>query len=267
MKLIIDSTLDAKDNENVCVVPLVVTLNEKVLNASKDELYKTLVENKSLKTSQPSPADFVSVFNKIKENNEEALVLTLSKKLSGTYQSACLALDIVDYDKIYLYDTESTSIGSLPIYDKALELLNSNLKITDIIKELDQVKEKITLRILPNTLEYLYLGGRLSKTKYFMANLLLIKPVITVIDGVVEIAYKSRGFKKGISDIVKEIKTKGVKEGSIIYLGYTNSKDELIPLIDEINVNFPNNIVEVIQIGTVVGTHVGPNGIGISYLS
>lgn len=195
-------------------------------------------------------------------------MITLSSKLSGTYQSAMIASN--DYEgKVYLVDSTTTTIGGGILVQRAVELLDEGKTAKEIAEILETEKEKIRVIALLDTLEYLKKGGRISKTAALVGGLISIKPVIEIRDGEIGILGKARGSKAGNNLLNEKIQEgSGIDFNKPILLGYTGLSDALLQkyMKDSENI-WKDNVseLEYTQIGSVVGTHAGPGSIAAAY--
>lgn len=234
-----------------------------------DEFYKKLVECDTLPTtSQASPFTFGEYFKKVVDNGDEAVVLTLSSKLSGTYQSAMLAAS--EYEgKIYVVDSQSAAIGSGVLAELALSLADEGMSAKDIAKVLIKERENVCLVAMLDTLEYLKRGGRISKTVAFAGGILSIKPVICLDEGEIKVLGKARGTKQGNALVVTEIgKTGGIDFDKPVLLGYTGIEDTLLQkFIEDSNSLWEcgTDALNKTPICSVIGTHVGPGAFAAAY--
>ena len=169
--IVTDSTsditqVDARE-KNIQVVPLRILFEDGEyhdgINISTEEFYNKLESAKVLpQTSQPSPEDFFKIFEKAKNNDEAVLVITLSSSLSGTYQSATIAKNICEYEKIYIVDSQTVTLGLKVLVDYAISLRNDGKSIEETFEILEREKQNIRIFAAVDTLEYLKKGGRLS---------------------------------------------------------------------------------------------------------
>ena len=233
-RIIVDSTADLMPEylERVHVVPLTVLFGDEELidgiTINKTTFYEKLVESDTLPTtSQATPEAFIKEFEKAKEASEQAVVITVSSKLSGTYQSAMLAAR--EYDNIYIVDGDSVAIGNGILVELACKLLDSGMNAEEIAKTLEEEKKKIVVIALVDTLEYLKKGGRISKTVAMVGGVLNIKPVLSIIDGEINMLGKARGSKMGNNLLIQEIeKAGGVDFTKPVLLGYAGLSDALL---------------------------------------
>lgn len=270
VNIITDSSADFLEryNEDVIIVPLVVSFGEKEyidrIELTKEAFYEKLVEVDELpKTSQANPSVFAELFQEITDKGESAVVLTLSSKLSGTYQSACIAAE--DYENIYVVDTENATTGSGILVEYAVECMKKGMDAKTLKDHLDEKKKDICLVALLDTLEYLKKGGRISKTLAFAGGVLNIKPVVSVIDGEVCMIGKARGSKNG-NNLLREkiLEYGGIDYEKPILLGYTGLSDKLLKKYisdsQDLWADYGKEL-EYVLVGSTVGTHVGPGGI------
>ncbi len=273
IRIIIDSTTDLREEylQYVTVVPLKVRFGEEEfedgVTISKDTFYKKLIETDVLpQTSQASPADFEKHFEEVRKNQDQAIVFTLSSKLSGTYQSACIAAD--DYENIVVIDTNNVAVGAGILVEYAINLQKRGLSLDEIVAKVIKKRDSVCLLALLDTLEYLKMGGRISKTVAIAGGLLNIKPVITVKDGAIELIGKARGSKQGNNFLINKVQEFGVDYNMPILLGYSGLEDHLLQKYVEDSQQLWVNYIEklnIAQVCSVIGTHVGPGAIVVAF--
>ena len=273
-RIIVDSTADLLPvvKEQVHVVPLTVHFGEEEyvdgVTIDHKTFYEKLIETDvHPSTSQASPAIFEDEFKKAQEAGEAAVVITLSSKLSGTYQSAMIAAQ--EYDNIYIVDSGSVAIGGGILVEYALKLLNEGLEAKEIADKLEEIKGRIIIVALVDTLEYLKKGGRISKTVAFAGAMLNIKPVLSVADGEINMIGKARGSKMGNNLLVQEIeKAGGVDFTMPVLLGYTGLSDAMLLKYIKDSTNLWEGGLDEVRyttIGSVIGTHAGPGAVAVAF--
>ncbi|MEE0967783.1 MAG: DegV family protein, partial [Clostridia bacterium] len=273
-RIIVDSTADLMPEykERVQIVPLTVHFGDQEyidgVTIDHKTFYEKLVESDVLPTtSQATPDAFMKEFDKVKEAGESAVVITLASKFSGTYQSATIAAE--GYDNIYIVDSASAAMGSGILVELAFRLLDSGMSAEYIAKTLEEEKKKIVIVALVDTLEYLKKGGRISKTVAFAGTVLNIKPVLSVIDGEINMLGKARGSKMGNNLLVQEIeKSGGVDFSKPVLLGYSGISDALLlKYIEDSKHIWEGNLNEVryTTVGSVIGTHAGPGAVVVAF--
>ena len=226
-RIIIDSTIDLPEQyrRQVHIVPLTIHFGTEELldgvDIDRQRFYERLVESDVLPTtSQPSPDAFAQLFEQVEAAGDSAVVLTISHKLSGTYQSACIAAE--GRERIFVVDTMSASIGSGILARYAID--NAHLHAGELAALLERRRQDVCIIGLVDTLEYLKKGGRISKTAAFAGGLLNIHPVLTLTDGEVTIIGKARGSRQGNNLLVQKIHESGGIDFSMpLLLGYSGS--------------------------------------------
>ena len=273
-RIIVDSTADLMPEykERVHTVPLTVNFGtEEYIDGVTIEhktFYEKLIESDVLPTtSQATPDAFMKEFDKVKEAGEAAVVITLASKFSGTYQSATIAAE--DYENIYIVDSSSAAMGSGILVELAFRLLDEGKGAEEIAAILEEEKKKIVVVALVDTLEYLKKGGRISKAVAFAGGVLNIKPVLSVIDGEINMLGKACGSKMGNNLLVQEIdKAGGIDFSKPVLLGYSGISDALLKkYIEDSRHIWEGNLDEVryTTVGSVIGTHAGPGAVVVAF--
>ena len=274
VKIVVDSTSDLIPavKERVEVVPLTIRYDDEEfidgVTINHKMFYEKLIESDVIPTtSQATPSAFVPYFDKIKEDGDTAVVIALSSKLSGTYQSACIAAQ--DYDNVYVVDSGNVAIGAGILVEYALSLLDKGLSAKEIADELNEKKESVIIVAMLDTLEYLKKGGRISAAVAFAGGVLNIKPVVSVENGEIKMLGKARGSKQGNNLLVQEIeKAGGVDFDKPVLLGYTGLTDTLLQkyVDDSKQLWAPaKSALNTTVIGRTIGTHVGPGAVAVAF--
>ncbi len=274
VRIIVDSSTDVSEKyrEKIQFVPLTVRFGDKEyldgVELSKHQFYEMLVESDALPTtSQATPAAFAEYLESVASAGDSAVVITLSSKLSGTYQSAVLAAE--DYPNIYVVDSQSVAIGTGVLAQYAVELAQQGMDAEEIAQVLTQQREKVCVVALLDTLEYLKKGGRISKTVAFAGGVLNIKPVVTVQDGAVALIGKARGSRNGNNLLVEKInQAGGVDFDRPVLLGYTGLSPALLEKYVEDSKALWEKHVDQLDgclLCSVIGTHVGPGAVAVAF--
>ena len=279
VKIISDSACDISQSGakalDMTVLPL-KTLIDGVeyldgVTITPQEFYDKLENCQQLPTtSQLSPVEFEQAFRSVVEQDDEAVVITLSGKLSGTAQSATIAAGGFP-GKVWVVDSDTVTIGQQILIMYALRLRDAGLGGQEIAKELDRVKADVCLLARVDTLEYLVRGGRLSKTAGFAGSLLNIKPVISVEEGEVKVLGKARGSRQSSNMLTEFIQKKGGVDFSLpVLLAYTGTDDALLKgYIDNSRALWEGHLdsLPVSMIGSTIGTHAGPGAIAVAFFA
>ena len=275
VRIILDSTANfSKDlKEKFTIVPLTVNFGEESyadgVEIDNDTFYRKLVTSDVMPTtSQPTPAAFAQVFENIVNEGDEAVVITISSKLSGTYQSATIAAE--DFGgKVFVVDGYTVAIGTGALGEYALKLAESGKSAAEIAQTLEKEKENIRVYAVVDTLEYLKKGGRISAAVAFAGGVLNIKPVVSVDKGVISMLGKARGSKQGNNLLAQEIeKAGGVDFDKPVLLGYTGLSDTLLTKYVEDSKEMWSHAKTELNstvIGSVIGTHVGPGAVAVAF--
>ena len=274
VQIIVDSSVDVAERfrERLHIVPLIIHFGEEELidgvTINKEQFYRRLVESEQLPfTSQASPVAFQKVYEEVTQAGDSAVVITLASKLSGTYQSACIAAG--DFDNIYVVDSQTAAIGAGVLTEYALARAEAGADARELAAELERKREDVCLVALLDTLEYLKRGGRISKTAALAGGLLNIKPMITVRDGEVVLIGKARGSKQGNSLLVEKIRACGGIDFDLpILLGYSGLSGESLETYVEYSHDLWERGTEILDktcISGVIGTHTGPGVVAAAF--
>ncbi len=278
IRIITGSSADFEPAEikalNITCVPLSVVFGENEykenVNITKEEFYKMLTESsESPKTSQPTTEDFLNLFEEYKAAGDEVVGIFVSSKLSGTFQGAMLAKSMCEYDNCYLVDSLSATVGEQLLVREAVKMRDRGLSAKEIFNNLEEIKQNLNVYACLDTLEYLRRGGRISGTSAAVGTVAHIKPIIHVDNhGIVENYAKAIGRRKGIGTLVKTIVEKPHNPEYPIYIVYSYDKENVLMLKDALEkegFNIPDE--NIVNIGAVIGTHVGPNAYGYAYIA
>ena len=266
-----DYTMEEIKEKNIHYVPLTVMLGENSykdgLELTPDRFYEMLTSSKEFpKTSQPSPQDFLEVFEAAKEQGDDVICVLLSSSLSGTCQSAHLAKDMVDYDRIYIVDSLTATIMIKVLVNHAYNLIKEGLPAADIAERLNSLKGKVKVAAALDTLEYLYRGGRLSRASATIGELANLKPIIYVTEeGEVGVLGKCIGRNKALNFIQKTLETKDIDPAFPLYTVYAYGTENCEKLEEKL-LQGGYSFAKREQIGSTIGAHVGPGAFGVIYV-
>ena len=239
------------------------------IDLTHEEFFEKLIESDIFPTtSQISPFEYEQKYEEIKKDGDRAIVITLSSKLSGCFQSANIAAE--DYEGIvFPVDSLSVTAGERILIEYAVRLREQGLQIQDIIEKLEEKKHKIRLIALLDTLEYLKKGGRISAAAAMAGALLSIKPVVAIENGEVTVLGKARGSKACNNMLREMVNKEGVIDFSKPFaLIYSGLSDELLQKYKKDNRDLFEDAVGDIQgysLGCAIGTHIGPGAIGTAF--
>lgn len=274
VKIIVDSSANVAKSirEKIRIVPLTLRFgdDEYIDGVTIDnKMFYELLEKSPTppSTSQATPASFETVFDEITASGDSAVVIALSSKLSGTYNSAMIAAE--GHDNIYVVDGASASIGTGILAELALGLADTGKTAAEIAAETEREKLNVRVIAMLDTLEYLKRGGRISKAASIAGELLHIKPVISLNNGEIQLLGKARGSKQGNNLLVQEIeKSGGVDFEKPVLLGYTGLGNSLLQsYISDSAAMWKNHAekLNIAPVGSIIGTHAGPGAIAAAY--
>lgn len=277
IQIITDSSSDiiGSGRQDLTVLPMKITFDDEEyldgFSLTHKEFYEKLIESDSLPvTSQIPPYEFETAIKKALETVDHAIIITLSGKLSGTWQSACIAAREFE-GRVFVVDSENATVGERVLVEYALRLKDSGMDAAAIVSALEKEKKNVRLIALLDTLEYLKKGGRISKTAALAGSVLSIKPVVGVVDGEVVMLGKARGSKQGNNLLAQHIRESGgIDFQKPYFLGYTGLSDSLLQkYIADSEALWKEHAesLPVTTVGGTIGTHVGPGGIAVAYFA
>ena len=279
IKILVDSAADLELAEaeelGITLAPILVRFGKDEfmdgVNITHREFFEKLIESGELpQTSQINEFRFAEYFKNLTANGDDVIAITISSKLSGTYSCAVKAAKKFG-GKVRVVDSLNASIGERVLLHYALRLLNGGLTVDEIVKELNERKQKIQVLAVLDTLKYLRKGGRISAAAAIAGEMLSIKPVVSVIKGEVKLVGKAIGSKKG-NNLLNQLieKCGGIDFERPYTLGYSGLSDDYLKkyLHDSEKLCKGNtDSVPSYLIGSTIGTHVGPNAIAVAFFA
>jgi DegV family protein with EDD domain len=272
--IVFDSTANFRpslfdDYQDLFIVSLNIHIGEEVFREKVDitdeEFYfRMRKEQFFAKTSQPSAGDFLVPFENAKAG-DEGLILALSSRLSGTYQSAVMAAAMLKERSIHVEVVDTLNISACNgfMVERACELRQQGCPLADIVEEMLDLRYKTKILFVPKTLEYLARGGRIGRLGKFVGNSMQIKPLVTLIDGLVDSTEKVRTEARAQARLIAEVEEKASQLKHLAVLEI-DSMAEAQCFRGKLQPLFPGPI-PIYSITPVVGSHVGPDTIGIAY--
>ena len=277
VRIITDSAADFEPREleslNITCIPLTVSFGsedyQENVNLDKTRFYELLAASQDFpKTAQASPQLLMDLFESAEAAGEEAIYITLSSALSGTYQSAMAVKNMVDSENCFVFDGKNGTGGQRMVVERAVQLRDAGLNAKQIITELGSFRDQIVLFACINTLENLYKGGRISQTAYAIGSLAQIKPIIQVdVEGRVAVPAKAMGMRKGMDLLCKRLEIQPMDSDYPLYVMYTSDRtvaETLAQRLEESGYAVPGE--RIIQVGAAIGTHIGPSACGLVYV-
>ena len=272
IRLITDSTCDipwgTKLDEFVTVLPMRTFFGDEEFSpADGDKFFEKLKESKVLpRTSQVTPYVFEEEFKKSLAAGEEIIVLPISSGLSGTYNSALTAAKNCGGEgKISVVDSRHATFGHRLLVEYAIEEIKAGKSRAQIVSELEAAREKVRFYSAVEDLTYLRKGGRIRMLEFAVANLLLIKPVVCMENGVLKARAKKIGMRKAASEIIAMMEKDDIDFSRPFYVGYSATPQRADMLLKPIREKFHQEPKAVLGVGPAVGTYTGPDCFAVAF--
>ncbi len=279
VQFLIDSSADYSPQEaaerGMTMLPMTILFGKEVyidrVDLTVEQFYEKLIESDALPTTcQIPPVAFSDAFTQAVSKGDTVVAVTLSSKLSGTYQSAVLAAQ--DFPgKVFVVDSLNATLGERVLIEYGLRLRDQGLSAPEIARELEETRGHIRLLALLDTLEYLKKGGRISPATALAGTLLSIKPVVAVENGEVVMVGKARGSRQG-NNLLRQLieKCGGVNFQMPYCLAYSGLSDHLLQKYIADSAELWRGQVDrlpITTVGATVGTHVGPGAIAVAFFA
>lgn len=277
VRIITDSASDMSPAEHPAlrVLPLSVTFGSDVymdgVDIDHQRFYEMLVERDELpKTGQVNPYTFSQAIAEAREAGDEAVIITVGAKLSGTNQSARTALAEAPGGDVFVVDSNNVTLGERVLVEYALRLVDEGRSAAQIAAAVEAVRDRVVVIGLLETLEYLVRGGRLSAAAGAVGTLLNVKPVVAAEDGLIVQLGKARGSKNGRNLLNQKVEQAGGVDFSMpLALGYTGLSDAVLKKYIEDSAalwaGHAENELPIHTIGATIGTHVGPGAVAVAF--
>jgi DegV family protein with EDD domain len=274
--IVTDSTSDIpKDmvkEHQITSVPLSVIFGEETflddgIQITIEEFYKKLrSEEKLPTTTQPTPRDFVDVYKDLLKDHDRVVSIHISKKMSGTINSAEMAKQQMPDAPIEIIDSEFTHMPLGFLVLEAAKVANAGGSNSEIKSTIDGLRNRMNELFVPSTLEFLKKGGRIGKAKGLIASLLEIKPILTLHDGEVSQFKTARRWNQAKTEIINSMETLINDPLKLtVSVGDSDTEEDGAEMYDRIKEKFNPKKIFRVNIGAVVGTHLGPGGIAVSF--
>ncbi len=278
VRLITDSAADMEAEDykknGITCIPISVVFGQKVyyenVNLTKPDFYRLQeVEKEFPKTAQPTPQAYLDAFQEAKDAGDEVVFLSLSSKISGAYQSAVMAKNILEFSECYVIDTCTATGGQRILLEHAVLLRDVGLSAAAIVEAIEELKKRIVIYACMDTLECLRKGGRISRRTYTIGTLANIKPILYVThEGQVTVPGRAQGMRRGMSYMLKKIEECVPDAAFPIHVMYTSDPEMGKRFADYLNKHQVSNIARQLwQVGAAIGAHVGPGACGFAYVA
>lgn len=236
---------------------------------SQERFYELLLSSDELpKTSQPSPQILTDLFAEAVQAGDEAIYITISSGISGTYQTAAMVAEDAGAG-CYVLDSRNVTGGQRMLVEYAAKLRDQGCSAQEILDKVGALRDRVTLYACLDTMENLYKGGRISHTAYTLGSMAQIKPLIHISqEGKVTVPAKAMGMRKGMDLLCKHLQTQKPDGDFPVYVMYTNNRSVAETLAKKLaGQGFPIPDEQIIGVGAAIGTHIGPGACGIVYIA
>lgn len=272
VKIVTDSTCDIPpqlmQDLGITAVPIYVVFGDKSyrdkLDIGDDEFYEKLVHGPvHPTTSIPTPKDFADVYNKLAQETDEIISIPITSKESGTYNAALLAKELVTRKcRIEVVDSLSMSMALGLLVAEAGRQAKAGASLDKVTELVRRTIPKVHLIFLLDTLKYVVRGGRLSKPYGIIGSALRVKPLLTLKEGDLSMVGVARTKAKAVERLYEF--AKGFPKVKELAVAYTTAHDEARAFTDRLKAAFPGVPVSLMRVGSSLGTHAGPGGMGIA---
>jgi fatty acid kinase fatty acid binding subunit len=275
IKIVTDSTASLPQalirEHDIRVVPLYVHFGEQAykegIDITNEQFYERLRVAATLPTtSQPSVGEFLEVFKELTDAGHELVVLTISSKLSGTWNSAMGALEMLPGAPISVIDSLCTSLALRQLVEAALEQIAQGATRQQVVDYVEQLKGKLHILFVVDTLEYLAKGGRIGNAKAFLGTLIKIKPILILENGVIEPCEQVRTKGKAVARMLEMIEERLAGQGpkAHVALVHAMALDEALAFRKQVVARLGCAEPPINELGPVIGAHTGPGVVAIS---
>ena len=264
LRIIVDSGSSIKQEEKekygVEIAPLRYMMGDDEyqdgIDLSIDEFYKLLIEKKYFpKTSLPNLEELKQMVDNFTGAGDDVIIVTISSAISGTFSVFSQMFE--DYKNVRVIDSKS-AVGGIKIIVKEINKMKDK-SLDEIEEVLNKLIPRIRIFAIPETLQYLLRGGRLSKKEWLLGTMLNIKPIITIKNGIVKVASKAIGIKKAMRAVVESLRSHKCDKNYPIVPSFTYNKENLDKLVEMTCDEYKNQMIEYDNLDPVIASNWGPN--------
>lgn len=272
IKIIADSTCDLTNEEaeklGVQLIPMKVLIDDEEyisgVNLSTEEFYEKLATCKKLpQTTLISDFTYEEIIKEALEREDQVFVMCLSSELSSSFNNLQKVYEEINSPRLEIFDSQSAAFAFKAMVIEAVQLSKKCKTVQELKEKLLKVFGKVRLLAIIDNVKYLIKGGRLSLMKGLAVTALNIKPIVTIKDGKVAVVSKGIGFGNSLKNMLKEVKN--IDTTKPVYFGHSNDLQRLDTLKKLAKEGFDVDTTDSTAVGPVIGTHIGPNCVGITY--
>lgn len=274
--IITDSTSDLTDQElrelDVRMIHMRVIFEDGVytdgVDITKEQFYEKQAQAKTLpKTTQVNPQEYCDAFGPLLADGDEVVAVLMSSKLSGSFQSAMIAKDMLEGgERLYLVDSLNVTLGEGLLVREAARLRDAGRSAGEIAQELETLRGRVRFLAFIGTMKYLKMGGRISATTAALGTMLHITPVVAIVDGEVKAVGKVRGRQKIMEYTLEFAKTYPVDTRRWVVFGHSRCQEAMEDYRDKVAQALGIRDHAWDELGAVIGAHAGPGCYGLAYI-
>lgn len=261
---------EVREKYNIHMIPLTVILGSEVYEEEKEltasEFYEAVKKMDLPTTSQPPIGKFVELFEELSENYDEVISVHLSSGISGTYQGAISAGDMVEGIEVFAFDTEVSCMVQGFYAIEAAKLAQQGKSAAEIMPVLNELKKTSNAYFMVDDLSNLQRGGRLSSAQAIIGSLLQVKPLLHFKDKLIVPFEKIRTKKRAMKRIVELLREETNGDSYYAAIIHANREEEAKEWKAELEQEFPNIEFSLSYFGAVIGTHLGEGSMGLGWI-
>ena len=266
-----DLTMDYAKELNIDILPLTVCFGETIfkcgIDLTNEAFYDKLAhDSEHPTTAAVNPFEFEEIFRKYIDAGDEIVAILFSRYMSATYQSAYIAAECIKSDHLHLIDCENGAMGQALLIQTAVSLRDQGKSAADIAETIRALLPKTMTYIVVDSLEYLKRGGRISKSAAIIGGLMKLHPVLQVVADGAKPIDKVKGKKSANAWLLNKLQEKPANPDYKLVIGHSNAPERAEAFKKQLQEGGITNEIFITCIGPVVGTHIGPNCLGIGYI-
>ena len=275
IRIITDSLCDltmARARElNIDILPLLVRFGEEEyrcgIELTNEQFYEKLATSLvSPTTAAVNPYEFEEIFERYLNAGDDVVAILFSRHMSATYQSAVIAAENIHSERLHLIDCKNGAMGQTLLIETAAAMRDEDMTAVEIQERITALLPRTMTYIVIDTMEYLKRGGRISKSAALLGGLMKLHPVLQVVADGAKPVDKVKGKKSCNAWLINKLKEEAPDTAYKLVIGHSNAPERADAFRDQIREAGITNEVFITCIGPVVGTHIGPNCLGIGYI-
>lgn len=257
-------------DENLYSIPLKIIFDQKSfedgIDLSQNDFFELLETSSELPTtSQPAIGEVEIVFKDLLKSYDHVIYITLSSKISGTYNSGMMARQLIDDSRVTVIDSLSTSIIQKLMVIDALKMVKEKKTVEDIKIHLEILRNGFEIYLVVDDLKHLFRTGRVSQTSASIGSMLKIKPILKFIDGQIDLYKKVRSVKKAHQTLVDLVVDAELQKGDYLMIAHAHGIEYAESLQKELQKKYPDLNVGIDALSPVISVHTGPKTIGVGW--